>query len=344
MGVHKMKLFGAFLTAVLGRHAITSDEKLHFEPEAEERASLDFGINYVNCDSDYFRSDKAWPLEGSSAISDFGTTVRLCQNRNGSPHKLATLFSVTDRVPVYSAVKVRRDPSKPTNARPNSNWHHVALGLCLEEGYNLPTRQSFYSNIDSTYSNQYEFCGHHQALDDDYKGNTGDLNIDRGHVVPNAVLNQDLKAQETTFTLTNIAPQHSNFNQRAWQQLECMVRMYLEDEIPNEYAWTITGIHGKNQMMNVGNSAKREVRVPAYYWKAFCYSSGSITYSWVYIQRNLNDQTASSGDNVMTVAAFSSSYLRGQAIFDSACQNASLGPWFAIKEDWMGYRNKWNCH
>ena len=56
-------------------------------------------------------------------------------------------------------------------------------------GTSLPTTRSFLSNIQSTYSSDYEFCGQHQALDEDYKGNTSDLKIDRGHVVPNAIEN-----------------------------------------------------------------------------------------------------------------------------------------------------------
>ena len=69
-------------------------------------------------------------------------------------------------------------------------------------GTSLPTTRSFLSNISSTYSSEYEFCGLHQAIDEDYKGNTGDLNIDRGHVVPNAIENglilQSLKSSKNT--------------------------------------------------------------------------------------------------------------------------------------------------
>ena len=181
-------------------------------------------------------------------------------------------------------------------------------------------------------------------------------------------------------TLTNIAPQHSNFNQRAWNQLECMVRNYMEEEIPNEYAYIITGTLGTKMHVNENNPSKNTVRLPEYYWKAFCYVGSSATYSMVYIQVNENDQTSrtrflwydmfntrvkpvgnrciqkrtliihininpiSSGDNVMTVSAFTSSYHDGTPIFDSACQNASLGPWFAIKEDWNTYRVGWGCN
>ena len=114
------------------------------------------------------------------------------------------------------------------------------MGLCLPEGYELP-EGSFYSNFASVSSSNFGLCSIHQADDADYKGNTGDLNIDRGHVVPNGVMNQNEDAAKATFTLTNVAPQHSNFNQQAWNQLECMVRQFLVREIPNKDAFVITG-------------------------------------------------------------------------------------------------------
>ena len=40
-----------------------------------------------------------------------------------------------------------------------------------------------------------------------FQGNTGSLNIDRGHLLPNGIYNQDLDAAKATFTLTNVAPQ-----------------------------------------------------------------------------------------------------------------------------------------
>ena len=52
-----------------------------------------------------------------------------------------------------------------------------------------------------------------------YKGNTSTLKIDRGHLLPNGIYNQDLDGAKAIFTLTNIAPQHSTFNRQAWNQL-----------------------------------------------------------------------------------------------------------------------------
>ena len=77
--------------------------------------------------------------------------------------------------------------------------------------------------------------------------------------------------------------------------MECMVRTYLDEEIPNEYAYIITGVLGTKLTMNENNSDKNNVRLPEYFYKAFCYVSGSTSYSFVYIQVNENDQTSRIG-------------------------------------------------
>jgi len=301
--------------------------------------SDNFGIDFVDCE-EYFRSGAEWILQ-----DQFPDSVRLCQNRNFEPHKYATLFDVKTRTPIYSAGRFMRDPNAEQNGRPNSNWHHLALGLCLDSDYDLKSisKRSFYSNIDSVSSKNYDFCSTFQALDDDYKGNTGDLNIDRGHLLPNGIANHDESFQKATFTLTNICPQYSTFNQQAWNQLECMVRKYLEVETPREYVHIITGTWGTKLTMNEDNQEKNEVRLPEYYWKAFCYDNNGQTYSWVYVQINEPDQKLSSGDLFMPVSLFSQEFYDGADIFDDKCQHAGFGPWLPIMEDWEVARKRYGC-
>ena len=65
--------------------------------------------------------------------------------------------------------------------------------------------------------------------------------LDRGHLVPSQIMNFDKEAMKSTFSLTNVAPQYSIFNQQAWKQLECVVNNYLEKEWINRSAYIITG-------------------------------------------------------------------------------------------------------
>ncbi|CAG5110626.1 Oidioi.mRNA.OKI2018_I69.chr2.g5009.t1.cds [Oikopleura dioica] len=109
--------------------------------------------------------------------------------------------------------------------------------------------------------------------DEDYKGNTQDLSIDRGHLMPNALLNQVKDAANSTFTLTNVSPQFGDFNKGAWNQLECMVREFMEREIEDEYVWIIVGTYGLYGSMNYRPaSTKNIIDIPEFYWHAFCYT------------------------------------------------------------------------
>ena len=62
---------------------------------------------------------------------------------------------------VYSAGVFSRDTSKPSYSRPDSNWHYMENGLC---GSSVPERESFYSNLASIGSNNFEYCSQLQPL------------------------------------------------------------------------------------------------------------------------------------------------------------------------------------
>ena len=60
-------------------------------------------------------------------------------------------------------------------------------------------------------------------------------------------------------------------------------------------------------------------------------------------QVNENDQRHSFANYMMSVKQFTNTYLEGQPIFDSKCQEAGAGPWNLVKADWTGYLNRWGC-
>ena len=61
------------------------------------------------------------------------------------------------------------------------------------------------------------------------------------------------------------------------------------------------------------------------------------------MQINENDQINSEGELMMTTSEFSRIYYNNHPIFDSKCQNASLGPWAPIKADWNTVKQRWGC-
>ena len=167
-------------------------------------------------------------------------------------------------------IPLRRNKYASTYPRPTSNWHYMCNGLC---GTGTPSSSSsFYGNLASVGSSNYGKCDRYQPQDNDYLGNNAAIGIDRGHLIPNALMNQNEESAKATFTLTNVSPQYSTFNQQAWNQLECMVRKFMEEEINNQDVWILVGTYGKVGTMNGSDSSKNNVDIPEFYWHAFCYT------------------------------------------------------------------------
>lgn len=61
---------------------------------------------------------------------------------------------------------------------------------------------------------------------DDYDEPT----FDRGHLVPRADMNRTEDAMLNTFVLSNMMPQHDNFNQGVWNTFESTVRAWTRDK------------------------------------------------------------------------------------------------------------------
>ena len=62
--------------------------------------------------------------------------------------------------------------------------------------------------------------------------------------------------------------------------------------------------------------------------------------------RNVNDDDsadASHGNEIISIADLSNNFLNGP-IFDPICQNAALGPWEEISNNWDAWQTKLKCH
>lgn len=86
---------------------------------------------------------------------------------------------------------------------------------------------------------------------------------DRGHQIPNADRNGNKEAQLQTFYVTNITPQASRFNQRIWLKLEERTRDWADNV---DTLYVVTGA-----LPPEGNRTMKGARVPAGYYKAFCF-------------------------------------------------------------------------
>ncbi|KAL0187584.1 hypothetical protein M9458_014683, partial [Cirrhinus mrigala] len=101
--------------------------------------------------------------------------------------------------------------------------------------------------------------GTNQAVNSDYE-NSG---YNKGHLYP--VLHTDNHlSMLATSTLTNAAPQNSDFNQNAWLQHERAVIKDLESCVGKAYV--VTGVVPDTKAPQMS----KKVTVSKYYWRATC--------------------------------------------------------------------------
>ncbi|KAM9400109.1 uncharacterized protein ACWYII_030176 isoform 1-T1 [Salvelinus alpinus] len=106
----------------------------------------------------------------------------------------------------------------------------------------------------------------HQAADADYINNGRGLT--RGHLFP-CLFAPDDAAKRSTFTLTNIVPQHHTFNNGSWNRMELNIRTSIEEncKINNKIkAYVVTGAVPNNN----NNTLNHRVNIPDLLWTAFC--------------------------------------------------------------------------
>lgn len=101
--------------------------------------------------------------------------------------------------------------------------------------------------------------GPNQAVDGDYK-NSG---YNRGHVYPHCH-NCDEDQAESTFTLTNAAPQTGPDNIQWYNEVEKKVIDIIDNLCRLNTAHVVTGVIPGTKYINF------RVNIPSYYWSAFC--------------------------------------------------------------------------
>ena len=190
--------------------------------------------------------------------------------------------------------------------------------------------------------NHWSYCAVHQTTNDAYHGNWAKIHIDRGHLNPNEVNNHDPDAQDATFTMTNVAPQYSRFNEFAWREYECLVREYIENYNTNQTHYALTGTLGEHGWME-GENGQR-VKIPAYYWKTVCYKDEKSSWAVAIVAPNLNTEDTTTEKSFMSINQFSQKFLNDTKIYGTQCQNAGLGPWKAVVDNLSEWKNKLNCN
>ncbi|KAB5584651.1 hypothetical protein PHYPO_G00109960 [Pangasianodon hypophthalmus] len=185
---------------------------------------------------------------------------KICQ-RWKNEYRFATMYDTKRRIPVYSAYTFLQEGK----TKRIDEWK---IEPQLE---NIKEYEEKKEMMDSPRDEETVRNIINQAVDIDYTGS----GYDRGHVFPrNYSANQD--QADSTFTLTNIAPQTSTSNGEWERQVETPMRKEIQRNCrldQNHQAYIVTGVvPGKKWLPLKGKGREKEegINIPSHFWSAFC--------------------------------------------------------------------------
>ncbi|XP_016390079.1 endonuclease domain-containing 1 protein-like [Sinocyclocheilus rhinocerous] len=173
---------------------------------------------------------------------------QICQSQNNVFY-YATFYDTNKKIPMYSAYKFEG----LKNCTRLNAWY---IEPQLDDN-NAPPNMKLEKDV------KIQGLGDYQALNGNYEKS----GYDRGHLAP-VFQAQSQSCADTTFTLTNAAPQNPYFNRGQWRVLERNIAKNLSDQcLPNKYSvYIVTGVVPGTK--NISN--KVNVKVPSHFWTAYC--------------------------------------------------------------------------
>ncbi|XP_041926751.1 endonuclease domain-containing 1 protein-like [Alosa sapidissima] len=175
---------------------------------------------------------------------------QICQKQaNQNFYEFATLYDSVNRIPVFSAYEyVGHKPCTRKDV-----WYFEPQ---LDDQNKGPSMAP-----ESTVSKAMR--GNNQALGSDYEKS----GYDKGHLYPVFHTNSQSCA-DSTFTLTNAAPQQPSFNRGEWKKMENdLVKFLNQNCLPNQ-AYVVTGVVPSTNPPVFVPSGR--VNVPTHFWNAYC--------------------------------------------------------------------------
>ncbi|GAA6076745.1 endonuclease domain-containing 1 protein-like [Tachysurus ichikawai] len=182
---------------------------------------------------------------------------KICQRWNDS-YRFATVYDTVRRIPVYSAYTLLK---AGTTTRIN-DWKIEPQLENIEEYKNLREMIVPLSEAGKIFN---------QAVNSDYKN----IKFTRGHLFPRQFA-ADQKQADSTFTLTNVAPQTPGSNQRWADDVETpMLKDINQDcEVNQNYkAYIVTGVVPGNNWISITREGKvyqEGINIPSHAWSAYC--------------------------------------------------------------------------
>ncbi|XP_045067737.1 endonuclease domain-containing 1 protein-like [Coregonus clupeaformis] len=201
--------------------------------------------------SDFFLEGTTPNLPGilvDGTVKDQNRYKPICQKYKDK-YRFATLYDTTNKIPVFSAYTFTGPPPK---GRPDQPW---MIEPQLEDIKNIHDMK-----VDKNVKKQ--------AADADYEVKIKNMKIHRGHLFPCSYV-PDMETKKSTFTLTNVVPQASSFNQVSWRSMECSVRKTLQKDCLDNNgkikAYVVTGA-----VPSKSNTLNNRVNIPSLLWTAYC--------------------------------------------------------------------------
>ncbi|XP_036433819.1 endonuclease domain-containing 1 protein-like [Colossoma macropomum] len=185
----------------------------------------------------------------ASQVPVEGRYVRICQRYRNKYH-YATLYDTTEKIPVYSAYRYERTADCKVD-RPDITWMIEPQLEDIKNSKEMALQRNMKVN-NQAYNSQYD-----------------NSRYDKGHLFPFCHTNSD-EAAESTFTLTNAAPQRCDFNKMWYSKVERRVREALKQCLNvGKKAYVVTGVvpssGSEYQTLKVGST----VNVPSFFWTAY---------------------------------------------------------------------------
>uniref|UniRef100_W5LJN0 Endonuclease domain-containing 1 protein-like n=1 Tax=Astyanax mexicanus TaxID=7994 RepID=W5LJN0_ASTMX len=185
--------------------------------------------------------------------------VKICQSYKNQ-YRYATLYDTANKIPVYSAYKYMRTVKCKVKRR-KITWK-IEPQVRNPTMQRLQTKQS--TENDMTLQNKWP-KSELQAYKSDYD-NSG---YNRGHLYPHCHT-PDEETSESTFTLTNAAPQKWKFNDWWYKNVEAKVKIDLTTCVnARRKSYVVTGVVPSTgeEPLTLKNS---RVNVPTHFWTAYC--------------------------------------------------------------------------
>ncbi|KAL7868958.1 hypothetical protein SRHO_G00103420 [Serrasalmus rhombeus] len=213
--------------------------------------------NFKDHDCKKFFLDEE-PPEFKMGTGSEGRYVQICQRYSNEYH-YATLYDTTEKIPGFSAYRYEKGLDCDVD-RPVKTW---MIEPQLEEEGGSPAMALQGSRITKGL----------QAYNRDYKLSKHD----RGHLYPVCHTPTQVAA-ESTFTLTNAAPQKCDFNRNWYDEVESKVTPVLNECVNKGTACVVTG--GSVSVSDCGLQRKRRAeRRAVFVSERLCLLGLSVIYS-----------------------------------------------------------------